>query len=234
MTKLQDHFVHLMQNLTNRQEAPNALTKPGGRSIRRYGSYLIGLALFFPIAAFSADVSLLTPVCSGCHGVKGVSLNSMVPSIAGQAFTLIEDNLLAFRNDERACGETEFLQGEAVALVSAMCAFVATLEDDDISALAEFYELQTFVPAKQPFDPALAAAGAKIHLEANCELCHSEGGRESNGMSAILAGQWSPYLARSLLRIRAGERMGPKVMNRAIHNLSDADIAALLSYYASQ
>ena len=143
----------------------------------------------------------------------------MVPTIAGQAFTLIEDNLLAFRDDERACGETEFLQGEAAALVSAMCAIVTTLEDDDISALAEFYEMQTFVPAQQPFDPALAANGARIHQEANCELCHSEGGRESNGMSAILAGQWTPYLERSLLRIRAGERMGPKVMNRAIHKL---------------
>jgi cytochrome c553 len=53
-------------------------------------------------------------------------------------------------------------------------------------------------------------------------------------MSAILAGQWTPYLERSLLRIRAGERMGPKVMNRAIRELTDRDIAALLSYYASQ
>jgi sulfide dehydrogenase cytochrome subunit len=234
MSKIRDHFVHLMQNSANRQKTLGTLTKPGGRSIRRYGSYLIGLALFFPIASLSAGVSSQTPVCSGCHGVNGVSLNSMVPSIAGQAYTLIEDNLLAFRDDELACGETEFLQGEAAALVSAMCAFVTTLEDADISALAEFYEMQTFVPAKQPFNPALAADGARIHRQANCELCHSQGGRESNGMSAILAGQWTPYLERSLLRIRAGEKTGPKVMNRAIHEFTDADIAALLNYYASQ
>jgi cytochrome c553 len=53
-------------------------------------------------------------------------------------------------------------------------------------------------------------------------------------MSAILAGQWTPYLERSLLKIRAGERMGPKVMNRAIRAFTDRDIAALLNYYASQ
>lgn len=209
------------------------LTKTSNQTIRWFGSCLIGLTLVVPTAVFSADVSLLTPVCGGCHGINGLSVNSTVPTIAGQAFTLIEDNLLAFRDDERACGETELLQGEAAALVSAMCAFVTTLEDADISALAEFYEMQTFVPAKQPFDPALAAEGAGIHREANCELCHSQGGRESNGMSAILAGQWTPYLERSLLRIRAGERMGPKMMNRAIHEFTDADIAALLNYYAS-
>ena len=210
-------FIHLMQKKNRRHSISAAL-----------------LALFFPLPTFSAEVGTLTPVCIACHGQNGLSVNSTVPIIAGQAYTLIEDNLLAFRDGERACTETEFLQGEAAALVSVMCNFVATLEDHDISALAEFFELQAFAPAAQAFDPSLAAEGARIHLEANCELCHSQGGRENNGMSAILAGQWTPYLERSLLRIRAGERMGPKVMNRAIRELTDRDIAALLSYYASQ
>jgi len=212
----------------------NDLAGPMRRSNRWFRACLAGLALFFPAAAFSADVGELTPVCSGCHGLNGISSNSTVPTIAGQAYTLIEDNLLAFRDNERACSETEFLQGEAAALVSAMCAFVATLENQDIAALAEFYELQVFVPARQSFDPSLATDGARIHRVANCELCHSQGGRESNGMAAILAGQWTPYLERSLLRIRAGERMGPKVMNEAVQKLTDGDIKALLSYYASQ
>lgn len=199
-----------------------------------YGFLLVGLALFHSLTTLAADVDILTPVCSGCHGPDGLSVNSAVPTIAGQAFTFIEDNLLAFRDDEDACTETEFMRDEAAALVSAMCAFVATLENSDISALAEFYELQTFLPSSQPYDPSLAAEGARIHLEANCELCHSQGGRETNGMSAILAGQWTPYLERSLLRLRAGERKGPKVMNQAIRELTDHEIAALLNYYASQ
>jgi sulfide dehydrogenase cytochrome subunit len=205
-----------------------------GRLSRWFLAGLAGLSLFSPAIAFPSDVSTLTPVCSGCHGLNGVSSNSTVPTIAGQAYTLIEDNLLAFRDNERACAETEFLQGEAAVLVSAMCAFVATLENQDIAALAKFYELQVFVPAKQSFDPSLAADGATIHRQANCELCHSQGGRESNGMAAILAGQWTPYLERSLLRIRAGERMGPKVMNEAIRKLTDGDIEALLNYYSSR
>ncbi|MFB3077051.1 MAG: cytochrome c [Lysobacterales bacterium] len=221
-----------MGKMNNRQ--PNQTnTDPTGRSSRWLVACLLWLALFFPSAAFSSDVGTLTPVCSGCHGPDGISTNSTVPTIAGQAYTLIEDNLLAFRNNESACSATELLQGEAAALVFAMCAFVGTLDNQDIAALAEFYELQAFVPARQPFDPSRAADGARIHRQANCEHCHSQGGRNSNGMAAILAGQWTPYLERSLLRIRAGERMGPKVMNQAIGKLTDDDIEALLNYYAS-
>lgn len=203
------------------------------RSTLGLGACLMTLAWLVPVAAPAADLNSLTPVCDGCHGINGVSVNHAVPTIAGQPFTLIEDNLLAFRDGDRACGETEFLQGDAATWLAAMCATVTPLEDDDITALAEHYEKQAFVPAQQLFDPVLAADGADLHQEANCELCHSEGGSESNGMSAILAGQWTPYLERSLLRIRAGERMGPKVMNRAIQKMSDADIAALLNFYAS-
>ena len=221
-----------MGKMNNRQPAQTN-TKIMGRSSLWIGVCLTGLALFFPTAACSLDVGTLTPVCNGCHGLDGVSTNSAVPTIAGQAYTLIEDNLLAFRDNAGACSATELLHGEAAALVFAMCALVATLENQDIAALAEFYELQTFVPARQPFDPSRAADGARIHRQANCELCHSKGGRNSNGMAAILAGQWTPYLERSLLRIRAGERMGPKVMNAAIRELTDDDIEALLSYYAS-
>ncbi len=221
-----------MGKMNNRQPGQTN-TKIMGQSSLWFGVCLTGLALFFHTAACSSDVGTLTPVCNGCHGLDGVSTNSTVPTIAGQAYTLIEDNLLAFRDNAGACSATELLQGEAAALVFAMCALVAMLENQDIAALAEFYELQTFVPASQPFDPSRAADGARIHRQANCDLCHSEGGRNSNGMAAILAGQWTPYLERSLLRIRAGERMGPKVMNEAIRKLTDDDIEALLSYYAS-
>ncbi len=212
----------------------HTLTAGMRRSIRYLCGHLVGLVLCFPLTSYSAELATLTAVCSGCHGPGGVSVNSTVPTIAGQAYTVIEDNLLAFRDGGRACTETELLQDEAAALVSAMCAVVATLDDRDISALAEFYELQVFAPARQSFDAAFAAEGARIHREAGCELCHSQGGRESNGMAAILAGQWTAYLERSLLRIRAGERMGPKVMNQAIRKMTDRDIAALLNYYASQ
>jgi len=205
-----------------------------GQLFRNYSAFLFAIAFFFPGMVFSSDSASLTPVCDGCHGQDGVSLNSTVPTIAGQAFTLIEDNLLAFRDDESACASTEFLQGEAAALLTVMCTVLAPLGDVDLAALAEWYELQDFVPAQQPFDPALAAEGSRIHLEAMCEQCHSAGGRESNGMAAILAGQWTPYLERALKRFRNGEKKGPLVMTKAIEEFTDRDMNALLNFYASQ
>lgn len=205
-----------------------------GQLFRYYSVFLFAIAFVFPGMVFSSDGASLTPVCNGCHGQGGVSLNSTVPTIAGQAFTLIEDNLLAFRDDEGACASTELLQGEAAALLTAMCAVLAGLGDEDLTALAEWYELQEFVPAQQPFDPALAAEGARIHLDAKCEQCHSGGGRESNGMAAILAGQWTSYLERALKRIRNGERKGPVVMTKAIEEFTDRDMNAILNFYASQ
>ncbi len=227
-----------MGKLNISQRSRRRPTGPGwvsrARRAVREGSYLVGLSLLFPATALSSELDTLTLVCSGCHGLDGISINSTVPTIAGQAYTLIEDSLLDYRDNDRTCTATELLQGEDAALVSAMCALVATLENRDIAALAEFYELQAFVPAKQPFDASRAADGARIHQQANCEHCHSKGGTDSNGMAAILAGQWTPYLERSLLRIRSGEKKGPKVMNEAIREFTDDDIEALLNYYASR
>ena len=110
----------------------------------------------------------------------------------------------------------------------------AALDDDAIAALAEYYEQQEFEPASQGFDESLVSRGEQLHHQANCEQCHSGGGRISNGMAAILAGQWTPYLETAFQQIRSGRRMGPKVMNGAITLLSDDDIQALLNYYASR
>lgn len=185
-------------------------------------------ALVSGLALQASDLPMLKTVCESCHGQVGVSTNPYVPTIAGQAYTFIEDGLLAYRSNQRSC------YGGPSEITSPMCAIASTLDDEAIAALAAHYERQPFLPAKQDFDESLTSRGEALHRKANCELCHSDGGRESNGMAAILAGQWSPYLAAALQQIRAGERQGPKVMNEAIRSFSDEDIRALLSYYASR
>jgi sulfide dehydrogenase cytochrome subunit len=193
---------------------------------------LMSLVLLTPLQA--ADVAALKVVCESCHGQGGVSLTSSVPTIAGQAYTLIEDNLLAYRVNERPCSAGPPSDNGPLVPPSPMCAIASTLDDEAIAVLAEYYEQQEFVPAKQGFDKSLASRGEELHHQANCESCHSGGGRISNGMAAILAGQWTPYLEIAFHQIRTGERMGPKVMNNAIQLFSDDDIQALLNYYASR
>jgi len=192
---------------------------------------LIALISWIPLLA--ADVTTLKVMCESCHGPDGVSVTASVPTIAGQAYTLIEDNLLAYRSNERSCNTEPPGNDGRSAPPSPMCAIASTLADEAISALAEYYERQEFLPANQDFDKTLATRGEELHRQAECELCHSGGGSASNGMAAILAGQWTLYLETAFRQIRSGERMGPTVMNSAIQLLSNEDVRALLNYYAS-
>jgi len=179
----------------------------------------------------------LTPnsaFCASCHGEAGVSRNPLVPTLAGQPYTLIEDNLLAFRAGKRACSPQPGDGSPAALLALTMCARVADLTDEEITALAGFFERQAFEPAEQSFYPQLADRGARLHIDKGCEGCHSDGGRTTNDMAPVLAGQWTPYLRRAMDALRAGERQGPKVMNAAIHALEAREVEALLNYYAFQ
>lgn len=173
-------------------------------------------------------------VCSTCHGASGVSLNPLVPTLAGQPYTLIEDNLLAFRAGKRSCSPQRADGSPSAALAQTMCAQVQELGDEQIAALAKYYSSLAFEPAEQDFDPELAARGAEVHRANGCERCHADGGSETLGMAPVLAGQWTPYLRRALNAIRAGTRHGPKVMNEPLRQLDDAAVEALLNYYASQ
>lgn len=172
--------------------------------------------------------------CAGCHGKDGVSVNPMVPTLAGQPYSLIEDNVLAFRAGGRACAPESNDGSPEAMLTQTMCAMVVSLTDQQIAALSEYFEGQAFVPARQNHDQEMAASGAEIHKKNNCELCHSDGGRTTQAMAPVLAGQWTPYLRRTLKALRDGSRQGPREMSAAIDTLSDDDVDALLNFYASQ
>jgi sulfide dehydrogenase cytochrome subunit len=199
-------------------------------------SSLIAFATILALApaAFADRLDELKPVCSGCHGIDGRSLNPEVPTLAGQPYTLIEDSLLAFRLGQRHCSPGWRDQTTAGSLRLAMCGFVATLSEDDVAALAAFFEQQDFVASNQDFDETQVARGREIHQDRGCERCHSDGGRTTNDMAPVLAGQWSPYLRRALETLQSGKRRGPKVMNAAIHEMNDEEIEGLLNFYASQ
>lgn len=186
-------------------------------------------------AAFAEqDIALITVTCAGCHGQGGVSQNPLVPTLAGQPYTLIEDNLLAFRAGDRACAAERDDGSPSALLAQTMCASVAELTDAEIASLARYFEQQGFQPAEQDFDLSLAERGARLHVEKGCEGCHADGGRNTQAMAPILAGQWTPYLRRAMDALQAGTKEGPKVMNEAIRQLEDQEVEALLNYYASE
>ena len=96
----------------------------------------------------------------------------------------------------------------------------------------DFYAALPFVPARQDFDADLAVEGAALH-SLYCESCHPKGGSEA-GYADRLAGQWTPYLRRTIGQISQSELAAPHMMERKLGDFSEKEIESLLNFWASQ
>lgn len=76
-----------------------------------------------------------------------------------------------------------------------------------------------------------AAAGKA--KSAVCAGCHGPDGNSTNPMYPKLAGQHEQYLVKSIAAYKTGAR-NDATMKAMVAALSDADIANLAAYYASQ
>ena len=181
--------------------------------------------------ATSIDETII--MCNDCHGDKGVSSNSDIPSIAGYSEATIISMFDVYLDEVRIARKSKFRHGDTQRPETDMLSIAKELSGEDIEVLATYYSEQTFVPAKQEFDAALAKAGEKLH-EGRCTKCHEDGGTSADDDSGILAGQWKPFLAQSFKDYRAGTRETEEGMLKIINNLSEKEINSLLHYYASQ
>ena len=179
------------------------------------------------------DVASLVEDCDDCHGQDGVSEWSDVPTIAGISAYAHSDALFIFLDRARPCASSEYRRGDTSREETDMCETVDDLTEDEIEEIGEYYAAKPFVPAKQEFDAAKAAAGQKIH-DKECEKCHIDGGTNPEEDASILAGQWTEYLQQSFDAYMSGDREQPKKMKEKMEPLSEQDIDALLHYYASQ
>lgn len=64
-------------------------------------------------------------LCAACHGMNGISINPLWPSLAGQQRVYLANQIRAFRDGER--------------VDVTMQPFVANLTDQDVEDLAAFY-----------------------------------------------------------------------------------------------
>ncbi|MFO8005207.1 c-type cytochrome [Thioalkalivibrio sp.] len=170
--------------------------------------------------------------CLGCHGSDGISSDPDTPTISGASDFFLENQLFLFQSEERPCVADLFAQVDD-APAADHCALVADWSEDTIVEVAAHYAEQPFQPADQSWDEAQAQAGAAIHDE-GCARCHADGGSDPADDAGILAGQWQPYLVRTMTDYREGARFQPVTMEREMQALSDEDIQALAAYYASQ
>jgi sulfide dehydrogenase cytochrome subunit len=194
------------------------------------GGAMLGLLISSSPAA--ADLVSLVKQCEDCHGSKGASEWDDVPTIAGISAPVHGDFLLAYQDKTRPCRASKYRQGDTSRPQTDMCAVAAKLSDADIEGLAAHFAAQPFVPAKQSFDAAKAAAGKALHAR-DCAKCHQNGGRDPDDDASILGGQHLKYLQQALADLRSGEREASKKMAEKLMKWTDAEAEAAAHYYAS-
>jgi sulfide dehydrogenase cytochrome subunit len=172
------------------------------------------------VEADSTEITSLVGPCEGCHGKDGASQMPQFPIIGGLSALYISDALAAFRDKTRLCNG------------GIMCQLASKISEQDASRIGEYFANKPFVRAKQSFDAKLADQGKAIQHR-YCGKCHQNGGSLQADNAGILAGQWKPYLEQQFKELKSGQRLMPEMMKPKIDKLSDADIKALIEYFAS-
>lgn len=177
-----------------------------------------------PALESGASGQMLADTCAGCHGTDGLSSGPASPTIAGMDDEYFVELMQGFRDDS---------------IYSTIMGRIARgYSDEEIEAMGEFFEEQSFQAADQEFDTALVDKGAKLH-DKFCEKCHSEGGKILEDEEYyILAGQWTPYLHNAINDFVEKRREMPKKMKSKLNDLlakeGDDGVKALFAFYASE
>lgn len=188
--------------------------------------FSIGLLLFFfngPLPAgepstpavqeplnFGGDYAGL---CGACHGERGISTNSMVPSLAGQDRSYLLGQLRAFRGQRRRH--------------PAMEGVLSKLNDDDMAYMAVYYAKQRPMAGKGP--SRKTKKGEPFYD--GCKRCHGDRAGGADGIPR-LAGQQAAYLEGELLDYQTGVR-STDGMNETVARLTPKEIESLSRYLSS-
>jgi len=190
-------------------------------SARKTLAVLLGSGLLLGTAHLSAapTATMLADTCAGCHGTDGASTGPAIPSLAGMSEIYLVDSMKAYKSGERAS--------------TVMGRIAKGYSDEEFQLMASVFAKQPVAVTSQQTDAAKAEAGSKLY-EKNCEKCHDEKGALADDDAGILYSQWLPYLQYSMEDFMAGSREMPKKMKKKVEKLSDAEIDALLHFFASQ
>jgi len=153
----------------------------------------------------------LSAVCSGCHGLHGVSADSMTPNLAGQDFKYLVEAIKAYRTTRKR---------------EKMRLYITGLKDQDIQDIAAYYSTQISGPAER---------GQTMirDLTEKCDRCHAAGAGAAAMVVPRIAGQDRDYLMMALRAYR-DDRRESSTMHKMSLPYGDAVIESIASYYASQ
>ncbi len=179
----------------------------------------VTIACAAALPGFAASLEERVAPCLACHGEKGQSENSEVPSLGAQPadYTLIQ--LYLFREKQRE--------------VAPMNEFATGLSDDDLRQFSDFIsKLPAPKATEGTADAARMRRGAALVQQHHCNFCHQQ---DLTGRDNIprLAAQREDYLVKALREYKSKARVGYEpIMLEVIPPVSDADILDLAYYIA--
>ncbi len=172
----------------------------------------------------------LAKKCERCHGKNGISDKKEIPNIAGFSTAYFSDTMTAYKNGTRQ-GEKFKTEGHDE---TDMNAIAKSFNEQELTALGDYFASQTFVPREQAFDSKMAKKGKKVYKK-RCRKCHTSNGSDPEDDASILAGQSMQYLESQLEQFANGKRTTqPKKMKKQMKKLKEGDMPALLHFFASQ
>ena len=168
-------------------------------------------------------------LCQGCHGEKGVSLDEMIPHLAGQYAPYIAKQLRDFQTGART---HQILRALAM-----------TINDAELMDIATFFANQKKMQGKGQRDNP---TGKKIFMKGDpsrkipaCDSCHGVNGKGQGphiSTYPVIGGQYKGYLRAQLINWRSGERANSPgaMMNKIAEHLTDDEIEALAGYISGR
>lgn len=164
-------------------------------------------------------------LCQGCHGEVGLSLEDLIPNLAGQYAPYIAKQLRNFQSGARTH--------------QIMSAMATTIDDAELVDIAAYFSSQKKMQGNGKGDNPIARnlflkGDASRNIPA-CTSCHGVNGKGQAPNVAtypVIGGQHKGYLRAQLTHWRSGERSNSPdgVMNKVAKSLTDAEIEALTDY----
>lgn len=164
-------------------------------------------------------------LCQGCHGEVGLSLEDLIPNLAGQYANYIAKQLRNFQSGARTH--------------QIMSAMAMTINDAELADIAVYFasqkKMQGNGKGSNPVAKNLFTKGDAARGIPPCMSCHGTNGKgQAPDISTypVIGGQHKPYLVAQLTHWRSGERSNSPdgVMNMVAKSLTDAEIDALTDY----
>jgi len=164
-------------------------------------------------------------LCKGCHGNTGVSMDPLIPKLAGQYGKYIAKQVRNYQASIR----THQIMG----------AIAASVTDEDLADISAYFGAQSMMkgdtPSSNQVGENLFKNGDMTRMLVPCNNCHGATGKGQNPRNSVfpvIGGQHKEYLLGQLTNFKKGTRNNSPggVMNIMVQHLSDAEIDALADY----